>query len=138
VVPFVRYLLDTHAWLWAVLGHPRLSVAARRALGAIEREHLGLAAISLEEAVWLLARGRIVVTKRATSWSSWLREAATAPELEVLPLTVEIAIESEQFAKDFPTDPADRLIGATAKVHDLTLITADAVLRRQEAVRTLW
>ena len=134
----MRYLLDTHAWIWAVLGHRRLSVAARRALAAVEREPVGLAAISLEEAAWLLARGRVIVTKPGVSWSSWLRQAATATGLEILPLTVEIAIESEKFPREFPSDPADRLIAATASVYDLTLVTADAVLRGQQGLRTLW
>lgn len=134
----MRYLLDTHAWLWAVLGHARLSAAARRALAIARHEHVGLAAISLKEAAWLLARGRVMVTTPGVSWSTWLREAATAAGLEVLPLTVEVAIESEQFPEDFPSDPADRLIAATAKVYDLTLVTADAALRGRPGVRTLW
>ena len=138
MVSLVRYLLDTHAWLWAVLGHTRLSMAARRALAGVKNEHVGLAAISLKEAAWLLARGRVVVTTPGVSWSSWLREAATASGLEVLPLTVDVAIESEQFPEDFPSDPADRLIAATARVYDLTLLTADAALRGWPGVRTVW
>lgn len=139
MVPFVRYLLDTHAWLWAVLGHARLGKAARRALATLEAgERVGLAAISLKEAAWLLARGRVVLTREAEPWAGWLRTAATAPGLEVLPLTVEVAIESERFPDAFPRDPADRLIAATARVHEVTLLTADAALRRRAEVRTLW
>ena len=135
----MRYLLDTHAWLWAVLGHARLGARARRALAAVESgERIGLAAISLKEAAWLLARGRVTLTKEAASWAGWLRDAAAAPGLEVLPLTVEVAIESERFSDSFPRDPADRLIAATARVHDLTLLTADAALRAQVDVRALW
>ena len=134
----MRYLLDTHTWIWAILGHTRLSVAVRRALTTVEHEPVGLAAISLKEAAWLLARDRVIVTKPGVSWSRWLREAASAPSLEILPLTVEIAIESERFPRAFPSDPADRLIAATARVHDLTLVTADAALRGQQGLRTLW
>jgi PIN domain nuclease of toxin-antitoxin system len=56
----------------------------------------------------------------------------------VLPLTVDVAIESEQLGDSFPPDPADRLIAATARVHDLTLITSDRSIRKSGAVRTLW
>jgi len=35
-------------------------------------------------------------------------------------------------------DPADRIIGATALVEGLTLITADRAIRRSRAVRTIW
>jgi PIN domain nuclease of toxin-antitoxin system len=56
----------------------------------------------------------------------------------VLPLSVDVAIESEQLGRSFPIDPADRPIAATARVHDLTLITADRPIRKSGAVRTLW
>ena len=71
-------------------------------------------------------------------WELWLRAAASSPLLQVLPLTVDVAIESEQLGESFPPDPADRLIVATARVHDLTLITSDRPIRKSGAVRTLW
>ncbi|MBI1816356.1 MAG: type II toxin-antitoxin system VapC family toxin [Deltaproteobacteria bacterium] len=135
----MNYLLDTHAWLWGVLGDARLGRQARRAVAsAAERTKIGLAAISLKEAAWLLAHQRIVLSAQASAWPDWLRAAASAPGLEVLPLTVEIAIASEQLPASFPKDPADRLIVATARRHGLTLITADSALRGQAHVPTLW
>jgi PIN domain nuclease of toxin-antitoxin system len=135
----VKYILDTHAWLWSVLDHPRLSRRVRTALNAVpEEESIGLAAISLKEASWHLARGRIVVADEFGPWPLWLRAAASSEALHVLPLTVDVAIESEQLGESFPPDPADRLIVATARVHDLTLITSDGPIRKTGAVRTLW
>lgn len=135
----MKYVLDTQAWLWSVLDHPRLSRRARAMLTAMSaQERVGLAAISLKEASWHLARGRVVVDARFGPWPLWLRTAAASPRLEVLPLTVDVAIESEQLGDSFPPDPADRLIAATARVHDLTLITSDQPIRKSGAVRTLW
>lgn len=135
----MKYLLDTHTWIWSVLDDPRLSRRARAALGAVAgHDHVGLAAISLKEASWHLARGRIAVNERFGPWPLWLRAAAVSPHLEVLPLTVDVAIESEQLGDAFPRDPADRLIAATARVHNLTLITSDRPMRQSAAVRTLW
>jgi len=135
----LRYLLDTQAWLWSVLDHPRLSRRARAALNAVPPEEpIGLAAISLKEASWHLARGRVVVNETFGPWELWLRAAASSPLLQVLPLTVDIAIESEQLGESFPPDPADRLIVATARVNDLTLITSDRPIRKSGAARTLW
>jgi PIN domain nuclease of toxin-antitoxin system len=134
----VKYLLDTHAWLWSVLDHPRLGRRARAALSAVSaQERVGLAGISLKEAAWHLARGRVVIDQSFGPWALWLRAAASSPQLDVLPLTVDVAIESEQLGDSFP-DPADCLIAATARVHDLTLITSDAGIRKSGAVRTLW
>ena len=135
----MKYVLDTQAWLWSVLDHPRLSRRARAAFNAIPvQERIGIAAISLKEAAWHLAHGRIVVDEGFGPWPLWLRKAAAAPQLEVLPLTLDVAIESEHLGDSFPADPADRLIAATARVHDLTLITSDRPIRKSGAVRTLW
>lgn len=135
----MKYLLDTQAWLWSVLDHPRLSRRARAALTALSaQERVGLAAISLKEAAWHLARRRVVVDESFGPWPLWLRQAASSPHLDVLPLTVDIAIESEQLGGSFPPDPADGLIAATARVHDLTLITSDTRIRKSGSVRTLW
>ena len=135
----MKYVLDTQAWIWSVLDHPRLSRRARSALNAVSaHERIGIAAISLKEAAWHLAHGRIVVGEAFRPWMLWLRQAASASQLEVLPLTVDVAIESEQLGDSFPPDPADRLIAATARVHELTLITSDQAIRKSRVVRTLW
>jgi PIN domain nuclease of toxin-antitoxin system len=39
---------------------------------------------------------------------------------------------------EYPRDPMDRMIGATAIVEGLALITADAAIRKSKAVATLW
>jgi PIN domain nuclease of toxin-antitoxin system len=135
----VKYLLDTHAWLWSVLDDPRLSRRARAALSAGSSEdRVGLAAISLKEAAWHLARERVVIDEGFGPWALWLRAAASSPRIDVLPLTLDVAIESEQLGDSFPPDPADCLIAATARVHDLTLITSDTGIRKSGVVRTLW
>jgi PIN domain nuclease of toxin-antitoxin system len=135
----VKYVLDTHVWLWSVFDDPRLSRRARAVLtGVMARERVGIAAISVKEAAWHLAHGRIDVEDDAGPWPLWLRNAAALPELEILPLSVDVAIESDHLGDGFPPDPADRLIAATARVHGLTLITADRHIRKSGAVRTLW
>lgn len=135
----MKYLLDTQAWLWSVLDHPRLSRRARAALASVTADdRVALAAISLKEAAWHLARGRIEVAADAGPWPRWLRAAVERPELEVLALTLDVAIESEHLGGGFPPDPADRLIASTARVHGLTLITADKTIRKSGAVPTLW
>lgn len=135
----MRYILDTQAWVWSVLDHPNLSRRARTALAAVtESERVGVAAISLKEAAWHLARGRIAVSEGFGPWQLWLRTAAASSHVEVLPLTVDVAIESEQLGDGFPADPADRLIAATAVVHELTLITSDRAIQGNGKVNTLW
>jgi PIN domain nuclease of toxin-antitoxin system len=135
----MEFALDTQAWIWSVFDDPRLSRRARKALAAASaRGTVGLPAICLREAAWHLAHGRIEIDAGLGPWPVWLRRASSLPQLEILPLSVDVAVESEHIPEPFPRDPADRLIAATARVHGLTLITADRQIRKSGRVRTLW
>jgi PIN domain nuclease of toxin-antitoxin system len=57
--------------------------------------------------------------------------------LTILPLTAKIAAESVRLGDDFPNDPADQIIVATARCHNLTLITADERIRKWGKVRVV-
>ncbi len=56
----------------------------------------------------------------------------------VLPMTGRICIQAFDLQANYPNDPVDRVIGATAMVEGLTLITADQAIRKSRAVRTIW
>lgn len=43
-----------------------------------------------------------------------------------------------QLPPDFPRDPADRLIGATARAHGMTLVTKDQPIRDCPLIDTAW
>ncbi len=44
---------------------------------------------------------------------------------EALPISTEIAVEAYALPEPFHRDPADRLIVACARIHELTVVTAD-------------
>ena len=67
----------------------------------------------------------------------WLHEIASNPLLSIFPITPNIAAESVRLGDEFHRDPADQIIVATARCHDLTLITADERIRRWAKVRVL-
>ena len=58
--------------------------------------------------------------------------------LVIKPITPEIAAISTQFPADFPRDPADRLIAATARFEGLALVTHDEKLRASPLLQTIW
>ena len=68
----------------------------------------------------------------------WVERATQAPFIELLPLSVDIALESAHLPGSFHKDPADQMIVATARVHSLVLISADQRLRAYPHVQTMW
>jgi PIN domain nuclease of toxin-antitoxin system len=66
----------------------------------------------------------------------WLRKAMAALPLREATLTFQVAVESGKL--ELPhKDPADHFLVATAKVFELTLLTADEALLQSRAVRML-
>lgn len=129
-------LLDTHVLLWLCLEPRRLS---RRAAAAIRRSlasgGLGVASISLWEIAMLVALGRL--SPRGTP-DAWLATLIEISGVVVKELTPTVAVLSTQFPGDFPRDPADRLIGATARAEGLPLVTRDERIRASSLLKTIW
>lgn len=67
----------------------------------------------------------------------WIRDAAAANVVQVLPLDVEVVIVLDDLPPSFHGDPADRHIVATSRAHKLPLATHDAAIRRSR-VTTIW
>jgi PIN domain nuclease of toxin-antitoxin system len=116
----MRLLLDTHIWLWSLLEPGRLASRISKALQNPANE-LWLSPVSAWETVLLHEKGRIALQPDATSWIS---TSFAAVPLREAPLTHDIAMATGALTLPH-RDPADRLLAATAKVLDLTLVTAD-------------
>jgi PIN domain nuclease of toxin-antitoxin system len=119
----MKLLLDTHIWIWTVLEPTRLSKRVARAL-AYEQNELWLSPISIWELLMLTSKGRIQLDENAVSWA---RRTLEELQLREAPLTTEVALETSTLNL-MHSDPSDRLIAASAKVFDLTLVTADEKL----------
>ena len=53
-------------------------------------------------------------------------------------MDLEIIEEAYSLPEPFHADPMDRILVATARVHGLTLLTADKAILSYPHVRTLW
>jgi PIN domain nuclease of toxin-antitoxin system len=129
-------VLDTHVFLWMVLDSGRLSKKARRAIEtASRRGGLTIASISLWEIAQLAQQGRLRV---AGTVSDWLVSRLDESGVGVAGLDPIVADLATAFGPDFPKDPADRLIAATARASGSPLITADESIRRSPLVECIW
>ena len=127
-------LLDTHVVAWAAGDPKRLSRDATSAIRRARRgDGLAVSAITLWELALLVAYGRVQVFGSVETSVRALTE-----DMTVIPITPEIAALATQFPDDYPRDPADRIIGATARAEGLTLITRDEKIRRSPLLRTVW
>jgi len=127
-------LLDTHALIWMVAEPKRLSRSATSAIRRAELESgVAISAITLWELASLLTRGRIQAYGTVETSLKLLTEG-----IAVKPITPEIAALAAQFPDDYPRDPADRLIGATARALGMQLITRDENIRASQLLQTIW
>ena len=128
----MKILLDTHIWIWSLTSDRKLGRRTARDLASFRNE-LWLSPVSVWEALLLAERGRLLFRQEP---SGFLERAIAAQEYREAPLTHEVAFESRRLA--FSTeDPADRFLAATAKVYDLTLVTADEGLQSLRDIQVL-
>ena len=126
-------VLDTHAWLWWASAPAKLGRLARRQIK--EARKVGIPAICCLEIATLAARGRIALDRPVLAW---LHESLARPDVDLLPLTPAVSVKAAELPTDFPGDPADRLIVATAILESAMLVTKDHRIQEYAGVRTVW
>ena len=128
-------LVDTHVVVWLAFDEARISKQAGSAiLKARENgEGLAISDISLFELARVFNRERLGL---ASSVESALAEVER--RFAVLPITGQISLRTLSLPEAYPKDPVDRIIGATALVEGIPLITADREIRNSGALPTIW
>ncbi len=129
-------LLDTHVLVWLVGQPEKLSRAAASAIRrARNSDGMALADISVWELALLFSRG---VLQSHGTVENTVRNLLDRSGITVKCVTPEIAALATQFPNDYPRDPVDRLIGATARAEGLALITRDENIRKSSLLKTIW
>jgi PIN domain nuclease of toxin-antitoxin system len=119
----MRLLLDTHIWLWSVLEPERLSTRILQELTNPANE-VWLSPISTWEVLLLSRRGRVQLDPNVSEWLVQNKRRHLGREA---PITHEVALATADIQLAH-RDLADHFLAATARVYDLTLVTADAQL----------
>lgn len=128
----MRLLLDTHAFLWAVMGSDRLSDRARGLIDDAGTECCLSAASAYEIAV-KAAKGHLVLPEDP---DTYIRTRVATMRLQALPVTLEHAAAAAMLPP-IHADPWDRLLVAQARLEAIPILTADRLIQRYE-VETIW
>jgi len=128
-------LVDTHVVLWLALEPARIS---RKAAGVMEEtrhsgQGLAISDMTLLEIAVIESKSRIHLS---ASLETFLTEVES--RFVVLPITGRVCVRAMGLPVTYPKDPADRIIGATALVEGIPLITADSDIRKSKALPTIW
>ena len=127
-------LLDTHVLIWMSSDPGRLSAQARQQIVQARRSTgLAVASITLWELAWLAENQRVLYSG---SVESFVRE--TISRVSVKSLTPEIAAVAAHLPDNYPKDPSDRLIGSTAIVLGIPLVTSDEKIHSSGIVECVW
>jgi len=119
-------LLDTCAAIWLMNGEPLFDPG----LAAIRDAQLANAGVYVSPfTAWeigtLVAKGRLHLTLSPEAWFDTL---LAKRGVRLAPLTPKMLLASTSLPGTPPSDPADRIIAATARVHGHLVITRDQEL----------
>lgn len=132
----MKYVLDTHVWIWWNMSPKKLSPTVESLLSTPEHyDELLLSAISIWEFSKLLEKKRIGISCNP---EEWIAEALDMTKLRLVQLTPTIAYRSTSLPQPFNADPADQIIVATAREENATILTKDKTIWKYEHVRSLW
>jgi PIN domain nuclease of toxin-antitoxin system len=121
------HLLDTSAWIRLVLAPEQLSERTRALIAQPGITPFALSAISVFEVTLKVRKGKIDLRLPP---DQRLNLALGRSLVTVIPIDAEIARAANMLPEPFHEDPADRLIAATARLRNLTLITSDEKILR--------
>jgi PIN domain nuclease of toxin-antitoxin system len=130
----MKLLLDTCCIIWAISQPSALSKKASALLTADESE-ISISAISLAELACAVERGRISIDRH---WKKWFRHYVELNGWPVENITLEILEEAYSLPDAFHADPADRIITATARLNNCTILTADKKILAYPHVNSAW
>ena len=117
-------LLDTCAFLWIGNGTDLSQAAQGAIVEANENDCLFTSPISAWEIGLLVQRGRLALPSAPLRWF----ETVLSEGIQLAPLTPQVLIGSSGLPGNLHRDPADRIIAATGRLHDMRVVTRDRAL----------
>jgi PIN domain nuclease of toxin-antitoxin system len=128
----VKYLLDTHAFLWAITEDPQLSRTAREVFLAPSSD-LFFSVASIWE---ILIKVQIKKLSLPPPAMPYVREHLARNRIQVLPIQIDHVARLEELPLHH-RDPFDRILVAQSLEEDLPILTSDPLLGRY-STQLIW
>ena len=129
----MKYLLDTNIWILMVENHQSIPLKLMSTILKPDNYQFYISAIS----VWEVAK-KVSIDKLTLSIPirDWLVQATQKSFIDIIPLSIDIALESTILPGVFHKDPADQIIVASARQRNMTLLTTDRHIISYQHVKT--
>jgi PIN domain nuclease of toxin-antitoxin system len=132
----MKYLLDTHTWIWWHMNPSKLSKKVKQLISKTDKyDELLLSEISPWEFCKLIEKNKIGISCNP---EDWLKTALNMPKFRLVELSPNIAYRSTVLPQPFHIDPSDQIIVATAREENAVIITKDKRIHEYNHVKSLW
>lgn len=132
----MKYLLDTHTWIWWHMTPSKLSKKVKQLISEAKKyDELLLSSISPWEFSKLLEKKRLGISCNP---ENWLKSALDMPKFRLVGLTPSIAYRSTVLPQPFHNDPGDQIIVATAREENATVLTKNEKIQNYKHVKSIW
>jgi len=129
-------LLDTHVWIWVVSNPENLSKKAKQYVKtAIVEKGIIISSISAWEVALLVVKNRL---KLKLNVNDWITRSETLPFIQFIPVDNSVAVQSVNLPEPIHSDPADRIIIATAISMGIPVVTKDEKILNYPHVQSVW
>lgn len=128
----MRVLVDTHTFLWDLLGDHRSSRRAKQILGS-STDELVFSLVSLWEIAIKIKTGKL---NAIGSSVAYIRDEMNAYGMELLPIRYEHILQLESLPHHH-NDPFDRLLIAQSITESLPILTCDKVFEKYGS-KVIW
>jgi PIN domain nuclease of toxin-antitoxin system len=128
----MRYLLDTHAFLWFVLDDKRISTQSKSIIEDSKNKIYFSAASAWEIAI----KTKLARLKIKGDFDSFIIEQLSTNSFVPLSITISHSLYTKRLPQ-VHKDPFDRIMIAQSKLEDLPLISKDKEIRKYN-VAMIW
>lgn len=129
-------VLDTHVWVWFVSNPELLSKPAKKAINAaMAQKEIFISSISAWEVALLVDKKRLELTLDITDW---IAKTEKLQFFQFIPVDNSVAVKSVNLPQPLHSDPADRIIIATAITIAASVVTKDEKILNYPHVKSIW